>query len=317
MRTTVTLLIVAALLALVCSCFFIVDETEFVIQLRFGDPVNTRTEPGLYVKWPWPIDLLARFDNRLMVLENPAPGEADKEYLTQDEESGIGKNVVVTTYTCWRIKPDPNAALLFLKTMRDIPSAEARLGDIVVAELGVALGEHDFSVLVTTDESQHRWAQFLEDVRAKCAARVKDAYGIEVLDIKIQRLNFPDQNRRNVFDRMRAERETIATRYRSEGMEQATRVRAQANRQREELLAQAIEERERIRGDADAEAARTYAEAYGQDPDFYDFMRTLEAYETTLKENTVAVLSGSSDFLRLLNRPPRSLSPTTQPSTEE
>jgi len=173
---------------------------------------------------------------------------------------------------------------------------------VVVSELGAALGQHDFSVLVSTDPEQRRWGRFLESIRARCGERVEDAYGIEVVDVKIQRLNFPRQNQRNVFQRMRAERETIAARYRSEGEEKATTIRAQANRQREEILAKADEEAERIRGQADAEAARIYAEAYEKDEEFYGFLRTLEAYEKTLNEKTTAILSGSSEFLRLLNR---------------
>ena len=159
MRTTIALIILLAIIWLATTCFFVVDQTEYVVQMRFGDPVRTLVEPGLCWKWPWPVDVLMRFDNRLMVLENPAPGQPDKEYLTQDEESGIGKNVIVTTYTCWRIKRDPTAVLRFLETMGDQASAEARLGDVVVAELGAALGRNDFSVLVSTDPKQRRWGE--------------------------------------------------------------------------------------------------------------------------------------------------------------
>jgi membrane protease subunit HflC len=173
---------------------------------------------------------------------------------------------------------------------------------VVVSELGAALGSHDFSVLVSTDAEQRGWSGFVEAIKQKCGARVEDAYGIDIADVRIQRLNFPEQNRRNVFERMRAERETIAAGYRSEGDEKATAIRAKANRQREEILAEAYETAERVRGQADAQAARTYAEAYAQDREFYNFIRTLEAYEKTLTEGTVAILSGNSEFLRLLNR---------------
>jgi len=306
MRTIFLLVVLLLLASLTASSLFVVDQTQFVVQKRFGQPVRTLLVPGLYAKWPWPVDTLVRFDNRLMVLENPAADQPDREYLTQDEQSGIGKNVVATAYTCWRIKRDPAAVLRFLQTMGDQPSAEARLGDVVVSELGAALGENDFSVLVSTDSQARHWDEFLAGIRDRCAARLEPAYGIEIVDVKLQRLNFPEQNRRNVFERMRAERETIAARYRSEGDEKATAIRAAAERQRDEILAQAIERTEQVRGQADAEAARIYADAYGQDPDFYAFLRTLEAYEKTLTEGTVAILSGSSDFLRLLNRAPES-----------
>ena len=302
MRTWLVLFAILAVVGWGCTSFFVIDETEYGVQMRFGDPVRTLIEPGLYVKWPWLIDSVRRFDNRLMILENPGPDETDREYLTQDEESGIGKNVIVTTYACWRIKRDEAAVLSFLETMGDRAAAEARLGDVIVSELGAALGQRDFSVLVSTDPELRGWTKFLDTVRARCAERVEQRYGIEVVDVKIQRLNFPAQNRRNVFERMRAERETIASRYRSEGEEKAAEIRARAERRRQEILAKAYEQSERVRGEADAEAARIYADAYGQDPEFYAFIRTLQAYEKTLPEGTVAILSGSSEFLELLNR---------------
>ena len=302
MRPLLLIVIIALVLGLACTCLFAVDQTEFAIVKRFGEAVRTCIEPGLGVKWPWPVDTVVRFDNRLMVLENPGPDEPAKEYLTQDEQAGIGKNVMVTTYTCWRIKPDADSVLTFLETMGNRASAEARLGDVVVSEFGAALGRNDFSVLISTDESQRGWPEFMEKIRDRCCQRVETDYGIEIVDIGIQRLNFPDQNRRNVFDRMRAERETIASRYRSEGEEQATAIRAKANREKEEILAEANKQAEITRGRADAEAARVYAQAYSQDPEFYEFLRTLEAYEQTFDEKTVAILSADSEFLRLLNR---------------
>ncbi len=302
MRLFVLFVILALIVGLVYTCFFVVDQTDFVIVKRFGDPVRTLIEPGLGIKWPWPIDTLVRFDNRLMVLENPAQGEPAKEYLTQDEQAGIGKNVMVTTYTCWRIKPDAGSVLTFLETMGNRASAEDRLGDVVVSEFGAALGRNDFVVLISTDESQRGWAGFMDAIRDRCRKRVEAEYGIEIVDIKIQRLNFPDQNRANVFDRMRAERGTIATRYRSEGEEQATVIRAKANREKEEILAEARKQAEITRGRADAEATKIYAQAHSQDPEFYKFLRTLQTYEQIFDEKTVTILSADSEFLSLLNR---------------
>lgn len=309
--------IVVAIGVVAASCLYVVDQTEYAIQMRFGKPIRSCIDPGLYFKAPWPIDTVVRFDNRLMVLENPAPGGPDREYLTEDVQSGIGKNVVVTTYTCWRIKRKPEAVLRFLETMGDRPSAEARLGDVVNSELGVALGRNDFSALVSTDAKQRHWSELIDDVRQKCADRVEKAYGIEIADVQIERLNFPEQNRRNVFDRMRAERQTIAAQYRSEGDEKATTIRAQANRQRDEIVAKAVESAERIRGKGDAEAARIYADAYSKDPKFYEFQRTLEAYEKTLTQGTVAILSGNSEWLKLLNQGAESEQDIEAPLTKD
>jgi membrane protease subunit HflC len=329
MRLFIGAIIFVLVLWLIGTSFFIVDQTQFVIVKRFGDPVSTLIEPGLRIKYPWPIDTLVRFDNRLMVLENPGPDEPDKEYLTEDKQAGIGKNIMVTTYTCWRIKRDRRAVLRFLESMGNRKGAETRLGEIVVSALGAALGRNDFSRLVSTDASKRDWSGLLDQIRDQCRERVEDQYGIEIVDVRIQRLNFPDQNRRNVFDRMRAERETIASRYRSEGEEEATKIRAEANRQRDEIIAKASEEAEKTRGRGDAEAARIYAEAYDQGRDFYNFMRTLEAYEKTFDEKTVTILSADSEFLQLLNRaalpagqtiteqPGERRPATTQPSAPE
>lgn len=305
MRTVIVILVLLAVGAVGLSSLFVVDQTHYAVQMRFGRPVQILIEPGLYTKLPWPIETVERFDNRLMLLEQPSTDQPEKEFLTEDANSGIGKNVVVSTYTCWRIKRSPEAVIRFLETMRDIDGAAARLSDVVVAELGAALGENDFSVLVSTDPQRRDWEGLLEQVRERCAARVEAAYGIEIVDVRIKRLNFPEQNRRNVFDRMRAERDTIAARYRSEGEEQATAIRAAANQKREELQAMAYEQTQKIRGEADAKAARIYGQAYGADPEFYAFTRTLEAYETTLNDRTVAILSAGSDFLRLLNKTSR------------
>jgi membrane protease subunit HflC len=303
MRRIVSLIATAMAVWLICACTFVVDETEYVVVKRFGNPVQTVVEPGLQGKWPWPVDTVVRLDNRLMVLVNPRPGEPDKEYITLDRESGIGKNVEVTTYTCWRIRGAEAAAesaLTFLETMGDRQSAETRLGDAVVSELGAALGQHDFAELVSTDASSRKWTTMTEGILERCRQRV-EPYGIEIVDIRIERLNFPVQNRRNVFDRMRAERQRIAARYRSEGEELATGIVAEANKRREEILAHAYRDGERIRGEGDAEAARTYAEAYRQDEEFYAFLRTLQSYERTFDENTVLILSPDSTYLDLLN----------------
>lgn len=316
MRALFATAVVVALLCWAATCALIVDQSEYAVVKRFGRPVAVCLEPGLRFKLPWPIDDVVRFDNRLMALETPAANQPDREYLTQDDQAGIGKNVVVSTFTAWRIRRDAAAVRTFLETMGDRTRAEARLGDVVVSELGAALGQNDFAVLVSVEEGKQRCEEFLAGVRERCRKRVQDAYGIEIVDIRIVRLNFPEQNRRNVFDRMRAERETIAARYRSEGEERATTIRAQANRQRDEILAQAEMEAEQTRGRADAEAARIYAEAYGQDPEFYRFLRTLESYEKTFDENTVAILSAGSEFLSLLTRGAEPAGQPTNPHTE-
>lgn len=302
MKRVIGMALLIGILAWGSTCFLIVDQTRYAIHARFGNPMYVLLEPGLTFKLPWPIDTAIYIDNRLQILENPSAGSSEKEFLTRDQDSGIGKNVVISTYTCWRVEKNADAVMRFYQTMGDVASAGVRLGDVVVSEVGAALGQRDFSALVSTDQSVRDWSGFLTSVQASCAAQVESAYGIKIVDVRINRLNFPEQNRQNVFSRMRAEREVIASRYRSEGEEKAVTIRADAQRQADEILAEALERAERVRGEADAEAARIYAEAYGQDPAFYEFVRTLEAYERTLDEDTVLILSADSRFLKLLNR---------------
>ncbi len=298
MRLLVFLILVGLAVLILGSVCVSVDETEFVIITRFGNPDRVITQSGLQLKWPAPIQSTIRFDKRLHVYVHPNPNRREKEYLTRDK-----KNVEVATYTCWRIKDDPDSILRFLETVGDRAGAETRIGDIVAAELGSALGRYDFTALISADPQERRWDEVTASIRDNCRRRVSESFGIEIVDFRIERLNFPEQNRRSVFDRMRAERERIAARYRSEGDEEAMKIRADAERRREEILSEAFKIAEQTKGQADAEASRIYAKAYSLDPDFYEFLRTLESYEKAFADGTVVFLSADSQFLRLLNEP--------------
>lgn len=299
MKRTLTILVLLAAVAYVAStCFVAVDETQFVIIKRFGRPRTTVLKPGLCLKWPALIEDVVRFDNRLQVFEDPRENEPAKEYLTRDK-----KNVEVATATCWRIAPDADAVLTFLSTVQDGAGAELRLADMVKSQLNSVLGAQDFDALISTNGAARRWQQTVDAVRDACAERAAANFGIEIVDLRIQRLSFPAQNRRSVFERMRAERERIAKQYRSEGEAQAMRIIADAQAEQERILAEARSEAARIRGEADAEATRIYGAAYSTDPDFYRFVRTLQSYERGLDADTVLVLPADAPFLRLLINP--------------
>ncbi len=293
-----TLIVLAAVIAIASTCFVAVDETEFVIVKQFGKPVRTYLDPGLRLKWPVPIETTVRFDNRIQVFEDPPADTPAKEYLTRDK-----KNVEVATFTCWRIERSEGAVLKFLETVRDKAGAEPRLGDIIRSQLNAKLGSSDFNPLVTTDASSRRWREIVGEILNESAQRARDSFGIEIADLQVQRFNFPAQNRRSVFDRMRAERQRIATKYRSEGEAESMRIRANAQAEQEKILAEAYAESQRIRGQADAEATRIYGEAYNTDPEFYRFLRTLESYETGLDADTILILPSDAPFFRLLTNP--------------
>jgi membrane protease subunit HflC len=314
MKSLVTAIVILGLLGgWVSTCFVAVDETEFVIVKRFGRPTKTVIEPGLTVKWPVPIENAVRFDNRLQIFEDPGPDQPVKEYLTRDK-----KNVEVGTATCWRIIPEPEAVLAFLATVRDRDGAQLRLGDIVKSELNAVLGSCDFESLITTNGARRQWTETFDQVRTACAARARESFGIEIVDLHVQRLSFPAQNRRHVFDRMRAERERIAKQYRSEGEAQAMRIIADAQAEQERILAEARSESARIRGNAEAEATRIYGEAYATDPEFYRFVRTLESYERGIDDDTILVLPAEAPFLRWLIAPdiPVTAPTATDPSSD-
>lgn len=292
MKTLFWLVPIALVLLIAWSVFFTVDETQYAIVTRFGAPYQAIKEPGLNVKWPYPIDSVVYFDKRVLVTDMPRPGEPAKEYLTRDK-----KNIEVTSYTCWRIS-DPNLFLESTGTRRE--AAEANLDDIVIAELGKVLGNHDLSQLVSINADEMQLPRIMANIRDACAAAATERYGIEIVDFRIKRVNFPMQNRTSVFERMRAERKRIATKYRSEGEAKAVEIRAEADKEATRILAEAGRLAQETEGKADAEAARIYAESYGRDPEFYEFLRTLESYEKTLKQGTTIFLPADSPYLKWL-----------------
>ena len=274
----------AAAIIVAWMSLFTVPETEFAIVTQFGRPVRTIADAGLHIEWPY--QGLLRFDRRFRIYD-PRPSE----FLTRDK-----KNLVVENYVCWRIQ-DPER---FVQTVGDLTAAEMRLHDIVWSGLAAALGNRELESLVGVDSTRVRGDQLMEALTRDTSRRALEQYGIEVLDVRLKRLNLPEQNKQSVFARMRAERDRIARQYRAEGEEQALKIRADADRQREEILSAAYREAETIKGDGDAQSTRIYGAAYTRDPQFYKLVRTLEAYKKILDDKTTAVLSSDSELLRTL-----------------
>jgi membrane protease subunit HflC len=275
-----------AVVVLLWLTFLPVRETEFVLVTQFGRPVRTINEAGLHVKWFF--QSANYFDRRLRIY-NPRPSE----FLTRDK-----KNLVIESYVAWKIR-DPKR---FIETVGDPVSAEMRLHDIVWSGLSAALGTHDMDSIVTATPEKVQIRQVLDDLTAGTDRAALSQYGIQVIDVRIKRLNLPEQNKQSVYARMRAERERIARQYRAEGEEQALRIRADADRQREEILSAAYREAEKTKGEGDAESTRVYSQAYSRNPKFYKLLRTLEAYKKILDDKTTAILSSDSELLRVLMR---------------
>jgi membrane protease subunit HflC len=273
-------IIVAFLIVLAMSLsLFTVEQTEQAIVIQLGKPFGGINEPGLHMKIPF-IQEVVYFEKRILVYD-----ASPTEILTRDK-----KNLVVDNYTKWKIT-DP---LRFYTTVKNERGAQARLDDIVYAQLRVELGQHNLSSIVSKTRSE-----IMETVTRKSAERGKD-YGIEVVDVRIKRADLPEQNEKHVFDRMRAERERQAKQYRSEGEEESKKITAKADMERTVILAKAYKESEVLKGEGDAEAVKIYAKAYQEDIKFYEFIRSLEAYKKSLKEDTTLIFTPDVKFFKYI-----------------
>jgi modulator of FtsH protease HflC len=276
----------ATVLLLVYLSLFSVRETEFALVTRFGRPVRTVATAGLHRKWPF--ESILWFDKRLRIYD-PRPSE----FLTRDK-----KNLVIDSYVAWRIdNPDR-----FVQSVGDTPAAEMRLHDIVWSGLSAALGTQDLDSLVSSSPDKVQAGRVLDLLTTNADQAALLHYGIRVVDVRIKRLNLPEQNKQSVFARMRAERERIALQYRAEGEQQALTIRANADREKEAIISAAYKEAERIRGEGDAQATRIYGQAYAKNPQFYKLLRTLDSYKKVLDDKTTIILSSDSELLKVLTR---------------
>ena len=266
----------------VLSTIIVVDETEQVVILQFGKPVQTITDPGLNFKFPAPIQVSNSFDKRL--LEYDVPPE---EILSRDK-----KSLIIDNYVRWRIV-DP---LLFLQTVRAIPTAKTRLDDIVYSELRQELGNHDMAEIITETR------ELIMEKVTIASNEETSKYGIEVIDVRIRRVDLPQQNEASIYARMEAERKRQANKFRSEGEEEAQKIRAATDRDKTVILAEAYKTAQQIRGEGEAEALDIYAESFSKDPDFYEFLRTLETYEKVIDKKTTLVLPGDSKLFKALTQ---------------
>ncbi len=281
-KGTLLIVLIVAILFLANLSLFIVDETKQAIVLQFGKPIRAISEPGLNWKIPF-IQNVVFFEDRLLVYD-----AAPTEIITKDK-----KTLIVDNYARWKII-DP---LKFLQTVRDLNGAQARLDDIVYSELRVDLGLFNMSEIVS--EKREGIMERVTEVSNEKA----NTYGIEIVDVRIKRVDLPPENEKYIFDRMRAERERIAKQYRAEGQEESAKIIAETEREKTVILAEAYKTAQTLKGEGEAESIKIYAESFNQDPEFYKFYRTLEAYRKTFKDKTTVLLSTDSEFLKYLTKP--------------
>ena len=279
MRNIGLIIILGLALLVLWGGVMIVDESEQIVIVQLGKPVRNIVKPGLNFKIPF-IQSATVFERRLLEYDS-----APNTILTEDK-----KNLILDNYAQWRIS-DP---LKFMQTMRTQALAQSRLDDIIYSSLRVQLGTHLMHEIVSTmrDSLMHKVTQNANFTAAD--------YGIEIVDVRIKRADLPRENEQAVFDRMKAERERMAKQFRSEGDEEAVKIRAETDKDREIILADAYKLAQEVRGNGEAQAIKIYADAYKQDPDFYEFTRTMDAYKKVFDDKTKLVLTPESDFLNYL-----------------
>ena len=258
---------------------YVVDKTEYAIEILLGDPVDIVMEPGLNFKLPF-VSRIIYMENRLQDYDAD-PGAV----FTKDK-----KEMKVDTYSKWRV----SNPLKFYETVRTTAGAHARLDDIIYSQTREVLGQHTLMEIVSGNRREIR-----EDITLRSRQNAEN-FGIEILDVRIKRADLPEANSQSVFGRMNAERKRQAKLYRSEGEEESLKIRSDADRERVEILAESKKINEETRGEADAVATKIYADSYQKDSDFFKFLRSHDVYRDSLKEGTTLLMDAESEFFKYL-----------------
>ena len=283
-RLPIVVLIAALLLLLATSVFYRVLEVETAVKLRFGELVEANIEPGLHLKIPF-ADVIRKVDRRLLTLD-----ARPESFYTVEK-----KRLEVDSFVKWRVV---EVEKYYLATNGDEERAKVLLANRVNNDLRDEIGLRTLHEVVSGERDQ---------MMAALTARLHEAamtdFGIEVIDVRVKRIDFPQEVSNDVYNRMRADREKEAQQYRSEGLELAEKIRADADREKVVIEADAYRQAEFTRGDGDAKAAEIYAKAYNQDPEFYAFSRRLKAYEASFSDKgDVLLVDPDSDYFRYLNK---------------
>jgi len=281
-KIIIAIVLLVVIVIVLASSLFTVDETEQAIITQRGKYVRTVTEPGLNFKVPF-LQTVHKFEDRVLEYDAKAA-----KIITSDK-----KHIVIDNYARWKIV-DP---LKLYQTVRDVFGGQGRLDDIVFSEIREELARHTLTEIVSVNREA-----IMEKVHKQCDTKARE-YGIEVMDVRIKRADLPGEVAHSVYARMKAERQRIAKQYRSEGEEEAVKIRATTDKERTILLAESYRQSEKLRGDGDAEAIKIYAEAFEKDPEFFAFVRTLEAYKKSLGRDTTIVLPSDSEFFQYLSPP--------------
>ncbi|BAV33615.1 membrane protein [Sulfuricaulis limicola] len=278
--------IVLLVLITVKSAVYTVDEREKVIIVRFGQVLRYDDGPGLHFKTPF-LDEARYFDSRILTLDSdPQP------FLTKEK-----KYVVVDSFVKWRIE---DALKYYLTVGGQETDARRRLEQVVNSGLRDEFGKREVKTVISADRNK------IMQILTEYTDREARKFGIVVTDVRIQRVDLPEEVSQSVYQRMKAERSRIANELRAQGAEAAEKIRANAERQRQVLLAEAYGKAERVRGEGDARATALYGQAYGRAPEFYSLYRSLGAYKESFRsKEDILIVDPSSDFFRYMKKPTR------------
>lgn len=278
-RTTPIILVVVALLFVATSSLFTVQQTQLAIRTQFGEIQGSDYGPGLHMKWPF-IDQVARFERRVVT----------QNYVGETFLTNENRGLLVDFYVKWRVA---DAAKYFRATGGNEDAAGQRLADIVKDGIKNAVAQRTLQEVVTAERAAVTGEMFGR------ASEAVNEFGIELMDVRVQRIDLPDDVAARVYDNMKQNFEKQARQLRGEGEKDNQRIKAEADRKRTEILSAAARDALRIRGEGDAIAAATYAKAYERNPEFYAFYRSMQAYKTAIgKEGDVIVVSPDSEFFK-------------------
>ena len=268
---------------IISQSIFVVSEIERAVKLRFGEIVQFDLEPGLHFKWPI-VNSIRYFDSRILTLD-----AQPQRYLTSEK-----KALMVDSFIKWRIK---DVAKYFTTTGGDEERAKRLLSQRVDTGL-----RNEFGIRTVKEVVSGERDQLMNSLTSMLDKIAQEELGVEVIDLRVKRIDLPLEVSDSVYNRMRTERQRLARELRAQGNEVAEKIRATADKDKTIILADAYREAEETRGNGDAKATATYAEAYSKDPEFYDFTRSLKAYQATFQsKGDILLIDPDSDFFKYLN----------------
>lgn len=269
------------LLSILLSTLFVVDQRQYAIVFALGEVKKVISEPGLHFKLPPPFQNVIFLDKRILTLDTP---DADR-FITAEK-----KNILVDAYVKWRIT-DPR--LYFVSFTGDERQAQDRMAQIIKAALNEEITKRTVREVISGERTV-----VMNAIQKKVVDEAKQI-GVDIVDVRLKRVDYVEQINNSVYERMKAERVRVANELRSTGAAESEKIRADADRQRTVILAEAYRDAENIRGDGDAKATQIYAQAFGQNPEFYKFYRSLEAYRASFKtRNDMMVIDPNSEFFK-------------------